>query len=428
MIKKLNIAIVATIIFSYFLGFYFREISNGAGHGDLELHIWLILQDFEKNYFHSLKNYLVYNEATFPFFHSIQHFLNPFKNTVIGYTLSNTIFNLAILILFYHYLKKKNIFSQNKNLLILVPFIFLLSPWFRSTSYWGMTENLAILFFIPTCFYFNKLIEEKNDLKIHVLLTIFISLTIYSRQQYIYLVFAHLLILLIDKNIKNIFMTSFIYFLLAIPGIYVYYLWGVHENVGNVTHSFDQLYSINNIVKNIPKISSILFFYTIPLIIINYKKIFHILKDKIFILFFVTIYIFEYFLFHDLKYTNNLGGGFIIKFYKIFLNENNYFLIFISSLFFSILFYIRKEINNKYLLILLFVFIVIGFIETLYQEWFDPIYLVIYLILLPNNLISKLKLNNQNSIYFLFFWELMILFTALIYYHWYLKIPLFYSF
>ena len=33
------IAIFLSITF-YFLGFFYREISNGAGHTDLQLHIW----------------------------------------------------------------------------------------------------------------------------------------------------------------------------------------------------------------------------------------------------------------------------------------------------------------------------------------------------------------------------------------------------
>ncbi len=429
--KKINFysyILISICLFLYFSGYFFREISNGAGHTDLQKHIWLLLNDFNKDYINTLKNYLIYKEATFPFFHTLQHIFNPFKQTVFGYTLSNTIFNLVILFIFYHYIKKKEIFGENRTLIILIPFIFLLSPWFRSTSYWGLTENFAILFLIPACFYFNKLIQKEDFFKTNILLTIFLSLTIYSRQQYIYLVFSHLIIILfLDRNLKNIITTLLIYFILSLPGLYTYYLWGVHENLSNATHSFEDLYSLGNIIQNIPKISSILLFYTIPIIIFNYKNFFNILRKKTFILSFVLIYFIEFLLFKDLKYDTQ-GGGFIIKFYKIFLNENNYFLIFISSLFFSLAFTVRKEINKEYYLILFFVFITIGLTITLYQEWFDPIYIILYYLLLPNNLISKIRISNQNFLFFLYFWEFMILLIAIIYYHFYLKIPFFYNF
>ena len=272
------------------------------------------------------------------------------------------------------------------------------------------------------------MIQKEDFFKTNILLTIFLSLTIYSRQQYIYLVFSHLIIILfLDRNLKNIITTLLIYFILSLPGLYTYYLWGVHENLSNATHSFEDLYSLGNIIQNIPKISSILLFYTIPIIIFNYKNFFNILRKKTFILSFVLIYFIEFLLFKDLKYDTQ-GGGFIIKFYKIFLNENNYFLIFISSLFFSLAFTVRKEINKEYYLILFFVFITIGLTITLYQEWFDPIYIILYYLLLPNNLISKIRISNQNFLFFLYFWEFMILLIAIIYYHFYLKIPFFYNF
>ena len=77
--KKLtfySIIFFSTLV--YFLGFYFREISNGAGHTDLQYHIWPLLNDFKQNYFETLKNYIDYNEATFPFFHTLQSLFNPF--------------------------------------------------------------------------------------------------------------------------------------------------------------------------------------------------------------------------------------------------------------------------------------------------------------------------------------------------------------
>ena len=51
---------------------------------------------------------------------------------------------------FYQFLKLKEIQFENNFLVIFIPFILLLSPWFRSSSYWGMTENFAFFFLIPS--------------------------------------------------------------------------------------------------------------------------------------------------------------------------------------------------------------------------------------------------------------------------------------
>ena len=112
--KKKNIYtffLVFFIFIFYFFGFYYREITNGAGHSDLQYHIWLLVNDFDTDFIGTLKNYISYKEATFPFFHIIQAKLNPFKTSVIAYCLFNTILNLLILLLFYFFLKKKEIFK-----------------------------------------------------------------------------------------------------------------------------------------------------------------------------------------------------------------------------------------------------------------------------------------------------------------------------
>ena len=138
--------LISLSVILFFCGFYFREISNGAAHTDFQLHIWPLINDFEANYIATLKNYLSYKEATFPFYHSIQSIFNPFKFNYISFAFSNTILNLFILIIFYYFLKKKFAFNESYLSILLIPFIFLLSPWFRSTSYWATTENFALFF------------------------------------------------------------------------------------------------------------------------------------------------------------------------------------------------------------------------------------------------------------------------------------------
>ena len=62
--KSFTLIVVLSI---YFIGFIFREISNGAAHTDLEFHIWKIIVDFKLNFSDSFKNYVDYEEGTLPF-------------------------------------------------------------------------------------------------------------------------------------------------------------------------------------------------------------------------------------------------------------------------------------------------------------------------------------------------------------------------
>ncbi len=424
--KIVVLILISLSVILYFTGFYFREISNGAAHTDFQLHIWQLINDFEKDYIGTLKKYLTYKEATFPFYHSIQAIFNPFKSNYIYFTFSNTILNLFILFIFYYFLKKKFSFDNSNLSILLLPFIFLLSPWFRSTSFWSTTENFALFFLIPACYYLFLLIKDQDNYKTNFLLTLFISLAIYSRQQFLFLALTHIVILTINGDYKKLLNTFIYYFFLSLPGLYTYYMWGVFSDLNNATSASDYI-SLKNIFINLPKISTLIFFYLIPIFIINIKSIKKNFIFKEFLIYFILVILIEYILFKNINY-GRFGGGYIIKFNQLFFNNSIYLIILISSIFFSLTICLRKAINYRYYILLLFIFLVIGLPKYLYQEWFDPIYLIFYYMLIPEEKLVLLKLNKTKSVFFLYFWELMILFTAIVYYHFYLKLPVFYSF
>jgi hypothetical protein len=421
-----SIILIPFTIILYFLGFYVREISNGAAHTDFQQHIWPLINDFSKNYVYTLKNYLNYQEATFPFYHISQSLFNPFKSNYIYFTFSNTILNLFILYIFYFFLKKKNLFNKSNLTILILPFIFLLSPWFRSTSYWSTTENFALFFLIPACYYLSLLIENKDNNKTNFYLTFFIALAIYSRQQFLFLALTHISILFFENNYKKILYTCIYYAIFSLPGLYTYYIWDVFSNINNATSASDYI-SLKNIFINIPKISILILFYLTPILFLNLKTIINSINFKNFFITFFIIIIFEGFLFKDINYPR-FGGGYIIKFNQIFFGNTIYFIILISSLFFSLIISLRKIINFKYFILLFFVFLIIGLPKYIYQEWFDPIYLIFYYLLIPKEKLTLLKLDKEKTIYFLYFWEMGILSIAIFYYHFYLKLPIFYSF
>ena len=423
--NKLSLILIFLLLSSYFLGFYFREITNGAGHIDLEYHIWIIVNDLRKDYFETIKNYQSYKEATFPFFHSFQSFFNPADRNIL-YCLNNSIFNLFILLIFYQFLKLKEIEFEKNFLKILIPFILLLSPWFRSTSFWGMTENFAFFFLIPSLYFLNLLIQKKISFKNNLILTVLISLTLYARQQFLFLAVFHILILLLNNNKKELIFTIAVYSLLSLPGFYVLSTWGVFKDISQVTSASDGL-SLENILLNVPKISSLLFFYSIPIVLINFSQFLKIFFSKKCLLIFILVLFIKYLLFNDIDYPFK-SGGYIVKFNYFFLNNDPKLLILISSAFFAYIISIIKSNNYKYFLILPLIYLNYGFVNSVYQEWFDPLYILMYYIFFSKDHIVNLRLNKNRTITFLFIWEFVILMIAYVYYHGIKKIPLFYTF
>ena len=132
-------------------------------------------------------------------------------------------------------------------------------------------------------------------------------------------------------------------------------------------------------------------------------------------------------MFNDINYPEK-GGGYLVKFIQLFLSNDPKLLIFISSAFFTFIIFSININNFKYFLILPFIYINFGLTEFLYQEWFDPLYLLILFIFFPKDLIIKLELNKPNSIKILLIWEFIIFLIAFFYYHKIKNLPLFYNF
>jgi len=423
--NKLNFLLILFILSTYFLGFYVREISNGAGHIDLELHIWIVINDLREDYYATIINYLSYGEATFPFFHSFQSFFNPAEKNIL-YCLNNTIFNLLIIFIFYKFLKLKKIEFENNFIIKFLPFIILLSPWFRSSSYWGMTENFSFIFLIPSFYFLDLLINRKLSFKKNLLLTVLISLTLYARQQFIFLAVFHIFILLLNNNKKELIFTMIIYSLLSLPGFYVLFNWGAFSNLSQITAAGGSL-DLKNIFLNIPKISSLFFFYSIPLILINFLKFIKIFFSKKCIFIFIIILIIKFLIFNDITYALK-SGGYIVKFTQFFLYNDPLLLILISSAFFAFVISVINSSNYKYFLILPLIYLNYGFVNSVYQEWFDPLYLFVYFIFFSKDHIQYLRLNKNITIKLFFVWEVVVLIIALVYYHGIKNIPLFYTF
>ena len=402
------------VFISFLLGFLVNEDSSGGGLVDFG-HEWTSIQEFKFGIKFALTS-MNYESSRTPLFLILNYF-NPFNNTEYGFRFSNFIFNIFIPISFFYLIKKKYS-NLSFNLIISVTLLLYLSPYFRTSSYWAHQENLPVFFTICSFLYLH--LYESNKINRNLInlfgIAIVSSLAFYSDQKYIFAsLFCFIkLIILYKNNYKNIFLICFFFFISSLPAFYLFYLW---KGILPIQSQF----RIGFYPKNISLGFSIISFYFLPLFLILKNKYYEILKsikkiDIIFLVFLAFIIIFSL-----PNFQNPWGGGAI---YKIFYLLNSFInnemitkIIFMTFVLFSSFFvYILLKQNILNFFPLLIIIILSSFVEMTYQEYFDPIIIVL--------IFSYFKFNNKYvdifsrkivfnySLFFIFF-----LFFANIYYN-----------
>ena len=363
------------VFISFLLGFFFNENSSGGGLIDFK-HEWISIQEFKLGINSALTS-MKYESSRTPLFLILNYF-NPFNDTEYGFRFSNFIFNLFIPISFFYLLRKKYD-DLSFNLIVAITVLLYLSPYFRTSSYWAHQENLPVFFTICSLLYLQ--LYESNKINrnfIHIFgIAIVSSLAFYSDQKYIFAsLFCFIkLIILYRNNYKNIFFICVFFFISSLPIFYLFYLWkGILPIQSQVRIGFYP--------KNISLGLSIISFYFLPLFLILKNKFSEILKsiekiDIIFLIFLTFIIIFSI-----PDFQNPWGGGVIYKiFYVLNLFINNeiitkiIFLIFVIISTFFIYILLRQNILNFFPLLI--IIILSTFIEMTYQEYFDPIIIVL---------------------------------------------------
>ena len=206
-------------IFSFFFGFYFDENSAGAGlyTGDWQ-HIWKNLQIYLTNDLASSLNHPDYTDSRTPIAYIFHELFNPFVETEIGYRRSVFIISLALPVLFYFCLKQR--FKKEDNiLLLLISSIICLSPYYRTSAYWGLEENYGLISLLLTFLSLNYFLENDNTggYKIYFqlfLTTFFSSLCLYFDQKLTIIpLICFLKIIFSNESLKLKIFSTFFYFI-----------------------------------------------------------------------------------------------------------------------------------------------------------------------------------------------------------------------
>ena len=413
--KNLLVLSLSCLIFlSFFIGFILDENSAGAGgvNGDFKL-IWNNLQLLKNNFIVNL-NSPEYTDSRTPAAYILHIFFNPFIETQYQFRLSVFLISLICPIFFFFLLKKK--FAHiDKYLILLISSLVLLSPYFRTSAYWGLGENYGILCLLISYFVYQNLNfsdKQLNRKKIFNLffLTFSSSLCVYFDHKLLIIPLIFFIFVIFNKKIylKDKILMTFFYFLFSIPFIYLIILWGgILPPDAQIGRKLGFKFNI----FNIGYAATIISFYLLPFIFFQKKKIIILLtdffkKENLFFLFIsFFIYLFIILLFSNFSELGHLGKGVAHKvILLVFVNENMHFIATLFSFFFSwviIHIYCHNNITDK---IIIYYFLVISFfIFPIFQEYFDPLILILIFTLFQ----SRFVINSKNIIiltsYLIFF-------------------------
>ena len=395
--ENILILLLAIIsIISIIIGFILNEdLSTGGAFNDFNL-TWKIIIDYTNFGFMD-------NSEEVTTRHMPLHYLLLTSFYVIlkdQYLVRLFYFFFSFLLPIFLYLNLAKIYNVNKLLLIVFSLSFLLIPLFRATAIWPNAHLTATIFFLIGNYFFLK--SKENNFFIHKILNLlFLSFAIYSLQTYLILFLYYLYKYFLSEKLYNFIKLFLFGGLLSLPGLFFIMLNPrISELGGMVTRDFFYTISVN---------FSIIFLF-LSFLILN-KENLKIIIDKIkifkkkeiasiFILFCFAFYNQDLFIVKQVwSETSNikLGGGFFYKLSYFVLNNN---LIFISSFLLGLVVsYIIIKYEPKFLEI----FIIINLMNlnyVIYQKYFEPLFLIIIIILFKNFLVANVIMNFKNILTF----------------------------
>ena len=169
--------------------------------------------------------------------------------------------------------------------MLLLSSLLCLSPYFRTTAYWGLSENYAILSTLLSYLFFYKIFYRDKNInlfkKIYLLffLCFFSSVTVYFDQKlFIIPLIIYLKIFFSKKNLQFKLVCTIFYILFLMPILYLVNLWGsILPPVASTSRFIGSYIHLNNIGYS----STIIAFYIFPLLFFKKKNILLLLRKFI---------------------------------------------------------------------------------------------------------------------------------------------------
>ena len=393
------------------LSLFFQENTTGGAAYDFKI-ISKVIINFANDLKNSYKDFYYLSISHFPYYYI---FLSFFYNDYFNFLLIKiVILHLSLFLPFVFFKIIKLKYDGINNYLILIPGIFFLSPSFRTSAAWGFNDNIALIFFSLSIFYFikffnTKIIKKKN---IFLILNIFfLALASYVRQYYAIFIVFYLYKIYQQKQFRILLLYIFFAIIFSLQAI-------IDTFVNNFTYSFNFIQV--NIINSFLIFLTIFIIYLIP-IYFEKKNILNLIKfykeNKIILLILFFIVIFSYYFFDygrvDENTLLNYGGGYVYNVLNILKLKYLFFpAAYISFLIIFHFTYLNFK-NNFLITIILTVFIPL---PVLYQKYFDPLSLILIFCLYENNLINNFINNLKTNIKFLYLYFVTIYLGTLFYY------------
>ncbi len=370
--------------FSLIIGFIINEdISGGSRHDYLILQDNLIKTGFANGVFSYLFDFYVKGQL----FHSpIFYILIYYLQNLFGNDLTRLFLLHVFLILPYLYYKNLNLKFKETNFLIYFILIFFLSTSYRSIAIWSGREILTIILLLVSIFNFLKF---NNNFKLKY---IYISFTFLAAASYISPevgIISIIFFLDIYKTLgtKHVIRLLIFNLIIALPFLlYIYYYLQFERNL---TSSF-----IMNLKNNSIFFFSSILIFTIPFVLTNLKNYFKFIKKKIFLFIAVT----TFFMIINLNFESNIGGG-ALNFVLKKLELENIIFIFSSVGLINILYIF--QINLKYNILVLSVFLIQTCLNFHFFHKYVDLFWVIYFVFLFKGSNIDYYLKNKKFITYL---------------------------
>ena len=401
--KNKRLYIYLFCVLTLFISLILGENSSGGSKIDS-----IITQPFIKNFNYGFLNGLDYFISTNQIHSPIFYFLVSKSISIFGSYFSNILYLLIsslIPLIFYKILKKKFLNTENKNSLFAISLIIFLSPYFRSSSVWVTNDNLALLFILISFYYLAcSHVKFQNRTYYYFLSILFLVMGSYIRQNYSFLFVFYVIkgFEILDR--KTTLHLILITFLLSLPAFFY---------IGKVFSMGSDLSVMRpNYLNNLFIYLSIISFYFFPFFVAekNIHKYKNLIFDQKKISFLASVIIILLFYLNDSEKLI-FGGGVLLKLSEI--TQFSFILLLGSILGVFLTTYYYKRTKN--LLPLILIFFSFPF-PILYQKYFDPILIILLLILSDSKIINKNLKENNFNITFLFFYFLSFLIFSNYYY------------
>tara|TARA_B100000989_G_scaffold204363_1_gene154664 strand:- start:3822 stop:5075 length:1254 start_codon:yes stop_codon:yes gene_type:complete len=383
--KKLTIYLILSS--TLFLGFFFRENSSGGAKIDYE-YLLPYIKNFTISFSSGLEVFLNNSGSIIhsPIFYILMSLLLRIFGDISILKIIYLLFSLSLPYFFFIILKEK--FKTNYSYIFYISLIIFLSPYFRSSAIWLLGDNLSLIFFSLSIFFFLHFDQNKKNNKL-----IFISLTFFvacSYIRYYYCVFFIYYLYYYYKNLSRELLLRILTFsfFLSLPAISYFSYIVIEFEFLKTLESFGKIDYLNSGII----VLTIILFYLLPFLIDKEFKVLNYYKKKTKIIFiylsaFLIICLIDYFFITDFVYFSQKGGGVFLKFFRFFGVNETLPMLFLALISLLILDFIFKEDRVSNYLILFALIISLPML-TIYQKYLDPLFFLIFFGLIKSDYIS----------------------------------------